>query len=504
MEEEALLCKEHKMEIILICKTPKCKGKFLCLKCVTTTHKGHECEEIDNLVGDLIRSSKETLSKVAKTCEGEERKQLIKWLQGKKREIEAEYEKMIVQVSKFIIAKRNIHLKEIEQYLESLKSNIKLIQISKELVKEGRNIITQNTKKKYTEVQRIAKNITKLRNELEQKMQQELKSDKSKLRAEIEGKIVQKEKEFEDFRKLFLVQFKGMQKSSNKLSEEAGSNNYLHLLDNKSVYIYDIREESMVQRRIMFNGVKKDIPGYSRYTEQGGNIYLCGGRESKTSQKRAYILNKENGELREISPMKVPRDSHALVSLYPHHIYAIGGYDCEKETELSSCEVLDVRRESWSKAPQLLRPKCNIGGCSFDNTYIYIFGGWYQGGYVDDIEFLHSSLNSSWTPVSIQQQHNLFGVIQSVACAQINSYNIIIYGGYNYQGGYQDKSFIFDLNTMKITQHYAKLKKGEEFDNNSPVIYEDKLYNIGDKQNIHIFDLKSLEFDIIHANIWKK
>ena len=39
-------------------------------------------------------------------------------------------------------------------------------------------------------------------------MQQELKSDKSKLRAEIEGKIVQSEKKFEEYRKLFLAQFK--------------------------------------------------------------------------------------------------------------------------------------------------------------------------------------------------------------------------------------------------------------------------------------------------------
>ena len=117
---------------------------------------------------------------------------------------------MIVQISKLIIAKRNIHLKEIEQYLKSLKSNInpELIKISKELINEGRNIITQNTKKKYAEFQRIAQNITKMRDELEQKMQQELKSDKSKLRAEIEGKIVQNEKEFEDFRKSFLAQFK--------------------------------------------------------------------------------------------------------------------------------------------------------------------------------------------------------------------------------------------------------------------------------------------------------
>ena len=61
-------------------------------------------------------------------------------------------ENMIVQVSKFIIVKRNIHLKEIEQYLKSLKSNInpELVQISKELIKECRNIITQNTMKKYS------------------------------------------------------------------------------------------------------------------------------------------------------------------------------------------------------------------------------------------------------------------------------------------------------------------------------------------------------------------
>ena len=354
MEEKAPLCKQHKMDVVLICKTPKCKGELLCARCITTTHEGHKYEEIENYVGELISSSKETLSKVAKTCKGEERKQLIKWLQGKKREIEAEYENMIVQVSKFIIAKRNIHLKEVEQYLKSLKSNInpKLIQISKELINEGKNIINQNTMKKYAEVQRIAQNITKMRDELEQKMKQELKSDKSKLRAEIEGKILQNKKEFEEFRKSFLAQFK-VEKDAKKIPEmkklegieefkgkqvtsaihkskkspkEAGNNNYLHLLDEKTLYIYDIREKKCIQRPITLNGVKKDIPDYSRYIELGGNIYLVGGHEDyTTSLKNTYISHKKNGEFEEISPMKAPRASHTLVSLYPHYIYAIGG-----------------------------------------------------------------------------------------------------------------------------------------------------------------------------------
>ena len=442
---------------------------------------------------------------------------------------------MIVQVSKFIITKRNIHLKEIEQFLESLKSNInpELVKISKKLIKEGKNIIIQNTKKKYAEVKGIAQNITKMRNELEQKMQLELYCDKSKLKAEIEGKIVQKEKEFEGLEKLFLVQFKGgkdggkipemkklelieefkgkqvtsaIHKSSNLYPEEAGSNNYLHLLDNNNnnMYIYDIREEKCIQRPITFKRVKMDIPKYSRYIELGGKIYLSGGRTEGKSTQRAFILNKENGELRKISPMKVPRESHALVNIYPHYIYAIGGWDCEIGTELSSCEVLDVRsRQSWFDAPQILKPKSNIGGCSFDNTYIYIFGGRYKGGQVADIEFLDSSHKTSWTPVYIQQ-HNVFGGISSVACAQINSHNnIIIYGGEK-EGHFQDKSFIFDLNTMKIIEHSAKLKKGVRFDNNNPVIYEDKFFNISHYQKIIIFDMKSLKFNSIPEKIWKK
>ena len=285
------------MNVVLICKTTKCKGELLCYRCITTTHEGHKYEEIENYVGELISSSKETLSKVAKTCKGEERKQLIKWLQGKKREIEAEYENMIVQISKFIISKRNIHLKEIEQNLKFLKSNInpELIKISKELINEDRNIISQNNQKKYAEFQRIVQNITKMRDELEQKMQQELKSDKSKLRAEIEGKIVQNEKEFEEFRKSFLAQFKveknakkvpemkklevieefkGKQVTSaihksKKSPEEAGSNNYLNLLHNKTLYIYDIRKKKCLKRPFSLNGVKK-VPEYSRYIEIGG------------------------------------------------------------------------------------------------------------------------------------------------------------------------------------------------------------------------------------------
>ena len=411
MEEKAPLCKQHKMDVVLICKTPKCKGEFLCLRCITTTHQGHKHEEIGTFVGDLISSSKETLSKVAKTCKGNERKQLIKWLQGKKREIEAEYEKMIVQVSKFIIAKRNIHLKEIEQYLKSLKSNInpELIKISKKLINEGKNIISQNNKKKYAEFQRIAQNITKMRDELEQKMQQELKSDKTKLRAEIEGKIVQNEKEFEEFRKSFLEQFKAekdakkvpeMKKQevieefkgkqvtsaihkSKKSPKETGNNNYLHLLENKTLYMYNIREEKCIKIPITLNGVKKDIPSCSRYIELQGNIYLVGGHEDyPTTLKNRYISYKKNGEFEEISPMKAPRYSHTLVSLYPHYIYAIGGCDWEK-TYLSSCEVLDVRSQSWSDAPQLLKPKSYIGGFPLIMpTFIY------SGGCVRGVEWV--------------------------------------------------------------------------------------------------------------------
>ena len=138
--------------------------------------------------------------------------------------------------------------------------------------------------------------------------------------------------------------------------------------------------------------------------------------------------------------MKAPRAAHTLVSLYPHYIYAIGGYDYGKMTYLSSCEVLDVRSQSWSDAPQLLKPKGYIGGCSFNNAYIYIFGGVYKGYDVGDIEFLDCSLNTSWTSISTQLQHNGFGEISRVACAQIDSHNIIIYGGYKGGINYEDKS----------------------------------------------------------------
>ena len=127
-----------------------------------------------------------------------------------------------------------------------------------------------------------------------------------------------------------------------------------------------------------------------------------------------------------------------------------------------------------------------------------------EGGRVGDIELLDSSFNISWISISTQLQHNLFRGICQVACAQIDSHNIIIYGGYVSGGDSQDKSFIFDLNTMKIRELKTKLKNEEQFYNNNPVIYEEKLYNIWYNQNIHIFDIKSLEFDIILKNIWKK
>ena len=103
MEEKVPFCKKHKMDVILICKNPQCKYELLCVRCITNEHKGHKYEEIDKFAGELISSSKKTLGQVAKTCKGEEQKQLIKWLEGKKREIEAKYEEMIVQVSKVIM-----------------------------------------------------------------------------------------------------------------------------------------------------------------------------------------------------------------------------------------------------------------------------------------------------------------------------------------------------------------------------------------------------------------
>ena len=526
--EEGPVCKKHKKPIILICKTPKCNAELLCLNCITTTHNGHQVGDIDDFVREIIGNSKETLGKIAKMCRDDERKQLIKWLNGKKREIEAEYEEMIVQLTKVIIEKRNIHLQEIEQFLTLLQANInpQIVKTSKELINEGNNIITQSTLKKYGEVQRISQNITNIMKELEPKMKEELKDDKSKLRAKIEEKISQQEKEIEEFSGKFFVQFKGL-KGRKEGDPQIQMENYEAIVEVKEVirskqefkkeskkvywlckdrmYIYDVRGKSLLPQTITFNGVKKNIPVDSRYIEEGGNIYLCGGYEATTtSLNRAYIC-KEKGEFMEISPMQAPREQHTLVSIYPHYIYAIGGCDRGKRIYLSSCEVLDLRSQSWSHAPQLLKPKCRVGGCSFDNRYIYIFGGWYNGYPEADIDFLDTSLSASWGTISLTQQ-NVIGAISNVASAQIGTHNIIIYGGIKGGSFILDKSFILDLNTMKITHHYAKLKESVYFNNNNnPVIYGDKLYNIGgNKQDIHIFDLKSLEFDIIPENIWKK
>ena len=108
-------------------------------------------------------------------------------------------------------------------------------------------------------------------------------------------------------------------------------------------------------------------------------IYFIGGFNGKKATNRTCKTSLKNfkGSIVEFSSMKIAKYDIALTHILKRCIYAITGsiYDGSTEIHTKDCQLYDINNDTWENIASLNIGRAAPGICSFNNRYIYIYGG---------------------------------------------------------------------------------------------------------------------------------
>ena len=161
----------------------------------------------------------------------------------------------------------------------------------------------------------------------------------------------------------------------------------------------------------------------------------------------------------------------------------------------NSCEKYNIQNDEWTEITSLTTKKYCLGGCLFNDRYIYIFGGYSGGGALEDIEIFDcENEKGGWKKVTIVNKGGWSARYWNQAI-QVDALHILIYGGDG-----KKESFIFDVYKREFKQ-VANLKEASYFQcsvTDSAVLREGKVYAIDGSKRIHIYDLATDVWDMIN------
>jgi hypothetical protein len=191
----------------------------------------------------------------------------------------------------------------------------------------------------------------------------------------------------------------------------------------------------------IFHKVSLDIPfnipsNHTSVSTPDGRLFLNGG---KGSLDKLYEMNFEERKLVPKRSMKQKRWDHAIC-YSKGFIFVFGGADRDENYKLTKkCDKYDIVLDNWTEIASFSSEASDFSVCSFNDKYIYKFGGWNSISYINvieryDIEFDH------WSIVNPPLKPLLGGFPE---CVQINERQIYVFGGFFVKG--HDENFILEI-----------------------------------------------------------
>lgn len=116
---------------------------------------------------------------------------------------------------------------------------------------------------------------------------------------------------------------------------------------------------------------------------------------------------------------------------------------------MKSCECYDVVKKEWRATAPMNESKTNTSVGTFDDKYIYVFGGYNKGLYdLATIEKLNATKKNKWVVVELASKSN-WGPTQNMGVMQISKNEILIWGGMR-NGKMLNTSVIFKVKERTV------------------------------------------------------
>jgi len=293
------------------------------------------------------------------------------------------------------------------------------------------------------------------------------------------------------------------------------SRKYLHFFQNHENRFHYININGLNKNsRPQFENVELNIdfripPFHKSIAIPNGDIYLIGGSDDQDSSRKlstTYLFNWQNNSLISRSNLSVPRSSFAICYMNKH-IYVAGGLT-NNSTFTRKCERYDIAANRWVSIADLNYDVLAPCMTSFNDRYIFKFGGYNEGSYLEPLVEKYDPAKNIWMICRVKIEipnvvkPEYFKILSTSACVQINQKDIYVFGGYLEDNTSSNQTFIFRLNQEEDdnnSQNYTITKIGvkslthpEAFWNNNPIIFNKNVYAL---QNVQTLDQEDVCLD---------
>ena len=289
--------------------------------------------------------------------------------------------------------------------------------------------------------------------------------------------------QYKIFEENFTFQFKNSEEVSAPLTSVSA---YLGYYESKQIHI-----QNMINSRREIIAVDSELLSPSMIIVKE-KIYLIGDEKPTKSTYEVDILTKKVSKK---GDMKYSKSFTHLINQH-EFIYSIGMI-AEGEAG-KQCERYDIKRDKWTQIPSLNTSKYLVGGCLFNDIYIYIFGGRTQEGNTKEVEYLNTQLlhTSGWEQVLIDDK-SMWAPRRQSACVQIDQHSILVFGS-NYP--LSKNSFLFtpfDAMFKKVADLQDTAKFNTDHSNGC-LKRMGKVYAIDRANKLHIYSILADQWQISH------
>jgi len=149
------------------------------------------------------------------------------------------------------------------------------------------------------------------------------------------------------------------------------------------ILLYDFYKDIWSKKEVPKNLV---LQSYSEAISlNDGCILITGGLNSSFTNVsgQVFMYNTENETCTEKATLMQSRYTHALAH-QSNYVYALGGRSINGVLDL--CERYSINLNRWEKIAKLNQKRCTMPAVVFEDSYIYVFGGYEGSGRIDTIE----------------------------------------------------------------------------------------------------------------------
>lgn len=228
-----------------------------------------------------------------------------------------------------------------------------------------------------------------------------------------------------------------------------------------------------------------NIPLFSRsIAVENGDIYLTGGLVKPYYLKTTFFLDESTNSFTKKADMNLPRADHSLIYM-AGYIYAVGSYVHNKCN--NTCERYDIYKNKWTSIASMNIGRAGVGLCSFDNTYLYAFGGRNEQRVILPAIEIYKIATDEWREIDYAVNDNWIPCYMSLA-HQIAENEILVFGGKSAKTQLVSKeTYIFNVDTGEFKDG-PPLRNPSSF-MNAIISWNDNLYVFGNDVYIHRFSL---------------